>query len=68
MADLDEDEIKDRAHGLMASKVAFDFASAVAIATGEMEAERDEAVRQRKEDRETHHPRARGRRDRTVLL
>ena len=65
---LDEDEIEDRADALIASRVCFDRASATSMATREMTAEAEVAAAERAQRREEHHPRARARKERTVLV
>jgi hypothetical protein len=65
---LDEDEVEERAMALMAGGACFDRASATFIATRELKAEAEAASVERAARRESHHPRAKGRRERTVLV
>lgn len=65
---VDEDEVEEVADALMAQGTCFDRASAVFMATRQLKDEAKAALAERAKKREDHHPRARSRRDRTVLV
>lgn len=64
-----EEAAREHAAGLMAAGVCLDMASALAVAESELEAEERERERARREaPRPRHHPRARPRQGRTVIV